>query len=95
MQCLLNIAISLRSREHNRLSQHTEDRDLEKMRRWRNSFQKKEQEKVTARNLIETDLSKMPEPEFKTTIVRILAGLDKSINNTRESLTTEIKKPKN
>lgn len=43
-----------------------------------------------ARNL-ETDLSKMPEPEFKTTIVRILAGLDKSINNTRESLTTEIK----
>jgi len=61
------------------------------MPRWRNSSQKKEQEKVTARDLIETDLNKMPEPEFKTTIIRILAGLDKSIEHTRESLTTEIK----
>ena len=33
----------------------------------------------------------MPEPEFKTTIIRIIAGLKKIIEDTRESLTTEIK----
>jgi len=33
----------------------------------------------------------MPDPEFKTTILRILAGLEKSIEDTRDSLTTEIK----
>ena len=32
----------------------------------------------------------MPEPEFKTAII-IVAGLEKSIENTRETLTTEIK----
>ena len=32
----------------------------------------------------------MPDPEFKTTIIRILAGLEKSIEDTRETLTTEI-----
>ena len=31
----------------------------------------------------------MPSPEFKT-IIRILAGLQKSIEGTRESLTAEI-----
>ena len=39
---------------------------------------------------IKTDTSKMPESEFKTTIIRILAGVDKSIEDTKESLTTEI-----
>lgn len=43
-----------------------------------------------ARDLIETDTSNMPDPEFKT-ISRILAGLEKSIGDTRESLTPEIK----
>jgi len=33
----------------------------------------------------------MPEPEFKGTIIRILAGLEKSIEDPRESFTTEIK----
>ena len=48
------------------------------MPRWRNSSQKKEQEKVTARDLIKRDTSNMPDPEFKTTIKRILAGLEKA-----------------
>ena len=33
----------------------------------------------------------MPDPEFKTTIMRILAGLKKSIEDSGESLTSEIK----
>ena len=33
----------------------------------------------------------MPDPEFKTTIIRILAGLEKSIEDIREFLITEIK----
>ena len=33
----------------------------------------------------------MPDPECKTAIIRILAGLEKTIDDTREPLTTEIK----
>ena len=61
------------------------------MPRRRNSSQKKEQGKVTARGLIETDISNMLDTEFKATIIRILAGLEKSIEDTRESLTAETK----
>ena len=61
------------------------------MPRQRNSSSKKEQEKVTARNQIKTDISNMPDPEFKTTTIRILAGLEKSMEETREFLTTKVK----
>jgi len=44
-----------------------------------------------ARGLIKTDISNMPDPEFKATITRILAGLEKSREDTREPLTAEIK----
>lgn len=37
----------------------------------------------------------MPDLEFKTTIIKILAGLVKSTEDTRESLTREIKDLKN
>ena len=59
------------------------------MPRWRNSSQKKEQAKVTDRYLIETDISNMPDIDFKATIMKILAGLEKSIVDIRESLTAE------
>ena len=36
----------------------------------------------------------MPELEFKTTIIRILAGFEKSIEDARESLSAEIKELK-
>ena len=61
------------------------------MPRWRNSFQKKEQEEVMAKDIIKTDLNNMPESEFKTTIIRIQAGLEKNIEKTKEFLTTEVK----
>lgn len=44
----------------------------------RNSSQKKEQVKVmVAKDLIETDINNMADPEFKTIIIRIL-GLRKA-----------------
>ena len=45
------------------------------------------------RNLTNTDISKISELEFKTMIIRILAGVEKkkSIEDTRESLSAEIK----
>ena len=61
------------------------------MTRWMNSPQKKEQEEMTAREVINRDISNMSELEFKTTIIRILAGLDKCLEDCRESLTAEIK----
>ena len=56
----------------------------------RNSPQKKEQEETTARDLINTDTSKMSEPEIRITIIRILAGIE----NELESLSVEIKEVK-
>ena len=48
------------------------------MTKWKNSPQKIEQEAVpTARDLINTDFGKMSELEFRITIIKILAGLEK------------------
>ena len=60
---------------------------------WRNASQKKEQENFTARDPTETYISNRSGPEFKT-IIRVLAGLPKSTEDTRECLTTD-KRPKN
>ena len=48
---------------------------------------KKKQEEATARDLIKTNIRIS---EFKATIIRMLAELEKSIKDTRESLATEI-----
>ena len=64
------------------------------MTRERNSTQKKEQEEMKARDLIMTDTSKISELEFKIIIISILVALEKSIEYTRESLTSEIKELK-
>lgn len=56
---------------------------MDKMNKWRNSTQKKVQQvEFTARDLINTDISKASEQEFKTIIISILSGLDKSIQET-------------
>ena len=64
------------------------------MKRWRNSPQKEEQKEMMARDLVSADVIKMSELECKTTIIRILAGLEKSIDGARESLFVEIKERK-
>ena len=45
------------------------------MTKQRNSPQKKEQEETTARDLINTDTSKISKPEFRIMIIRILGGI--------------------
>ena len=60
------------------------------MTKRRNSPQKKEQEETTARDLTNTDTSKMSEPEFRIRIIRILAGVE----NRLESLSVELKEIK-
>ena len=62
---------------------------MNKMQRLKNSSQQKEQEKAMARDLIKTDVSNMPDPEFKRIIIRILVGLRKAWN-TREFLRVEV-----
>ena len=56
----------------------------------RNSPKKKEQEEKTARELANTDTSKMSDPEFRIMIIRILAGVE----NRLESLSVETKEVK-
>lgn len=60
--------------------------------RWRNSLQRNEQEVVfTAKDLVNMDTSKISELELKIMIIKIVAGLETSIDSTRDSLTTDIK----
>ena len=56
----------------------------------RNSPQKKEQEEMIARDLTNSDTSKMSEPEFRITIIRILSGVE----NILQSLYVETKEVK-
>ena len=46
----------------------------------------KEQNKVTAKDLSETDTCNMPDREFKATIIRILAGIEKRMVDFRDVL---------
>lgn len=50
----------------------------------------KEKDKAMARDLSKTDINSMPAREFKATIIKILTGLEKRIENISETLTTEI-----
>ena len=68
---------------------------MDKIPRQRNSSQEKEQEMVMASDLIKTDISNIPDGEFKAIVIRILAGLEKCMEDIRESLTAEIKELKN
>ena len=62
---------------------------------WKNSPQKRKQEAVlTARDLISMDISNISALEFRIMIIKIVAGLKKSIEDTRESLSQEIKELK-
>ena len=60
------------------------------MTKRRNSPQKKEHKETTARDLTNTDTSKMSEPEFRIMKIRIPAGVE----NRLEYLSAEIKEVK-
>ena len=46
----------------------------------------KEQDRITARNLSEMDISSMPDREFKVMIIMILTGLEKRVEDISEAL---------
>ena len=64
---------------------------LSKMTKRKNSPQKKLQEVAIANKPIKNDLSNIAENEFKIIVIKLIAGLEKSIEDRRESITTEIK----
>ena len=51
----------------------------------------KEQDKAMARDLSKTNISNMPDGEFKANIIRILTRLEKRIKEIIETFTREIK----
>ena len=52
----------------------------------------KEQDKVQARDLSETDITSMPDGECKAIIIKLLTRLEKRIEDISVTLTTEIRK---
>ena len=63
-----------------------------KVTRGSHSQQKKEpQVTLSATDLMHTVLSKISELELRMTITKLLAGLEKSINDTRDSHSAEMK----
>ena len=61
------------------------------MMKQKNSPQKKLQEVATANELIKNNLSNIKEQEFRTIVIKLIAGLEKCIEESRESIATEIK----
>ena len=61
------------------------------MTKQKNSPQKKLQEVATANKLIKNDLSNIIEQEFRIIVIKLIAGLEKSIEDSSESIATEIK----
>ena len=65
------------------------------MTKRKNSPQKNVQEVTTANELIKNDLNNITESEFRIIVIKLIAGLENSIKDSRESLATEIKGLKN
>ena len=61
------------------------------MMTWKNCPQKKFQEEMTAKELLKTDTNNITDQEFRIIVIRLITGLEKSIEDSRESIATEIK----
>ena len=61
------------------------------MAKRKNSLQKNLQEITTANELIKKDLNDSTESEFRIIVIKLIAGLENSIKDSRESIATEIK----
>ena len=53
------------------------------MTKWKNSPQKKFQEEMTARELFKTDINNISDQEFRIIVIKLIAGLEKSIEYNR------------
>ena len=61
------------------------------MTKWKNSSQRNLQEITRAIKLIKKDLNNITESEFRIIVIKLIAGLENSIKDSRESIATEIK----
>ena len=55
------------------------------MMKWKNSPQKNIQEITTANELIKNDLNNITEGEFRIIVIKLISGLENSIEESRES----------
>ncbi|KAF0875334.1 LORF1 protein, partial [Crocuta crocuta] len=53
------------------------------------------QEELKAKELLKTDISKITEQEFRTTVIKLIARLEKSIEDIRETIATKTMELKN
>ena len=65
------------------------------MMKWKNYPQKKFQEEMTARELLKRDINNISEQEFRKVVIRLTAGLENNIEDSRESIAAEIKDLRN
>ena len=61
------------------------------MTKQKNSPQKNLQEITTANELIKKDINDITKQEFRIIVIKLIAGLENSIEDSRESIATEIK----
>ena len=61
------------------------------MMKWKNSPQKNLQEIATANELIKKDLNNIIESKFRIIVIKLISGLENSIEDSRESIATEIR----
>ena len=83
------------AKTHRKLSKHVKYRNLAKMMKWKNSPRKKIQEEMAAREFLKTDVNNLSEQEFRVTVKRLIAWLEKSIGGSRESIAAEIRDLRN
>lgn len=86
----LNKAITLGSRKQQAfLTQRR--RQTQKTYQNRSHPERTKQEKVIARDIPEADISEMPDGKFKTTNMKILAGIGENMEYIRDTTVAEIK----
>ncbi|KAF0875346.1 LORF1 protein, partial [Crocuta crocuta] len=61
----------------------------------KNSPPKKFQEELTAKELLKTDISNITEQQFRTIVIKLIAGLEKSMEDIRETIATNTMELKN
>ncbi|KAF0885352.1 LORF1 protein, partial [Crocuta crocuta] len=65
------------------------------MTKGKKSLPKKFQEEMTAKQLIKTDISNITEQEFRTIVIKLIAGLEKGMEDIRETIATKTVELKN
>ncbi|KAF0877299.1 LORF1 protein, partial [Crocuta crocuta] len=65
------------------------------MTKQKNFLLKKFQEEMTAKELLKADISHITEQEFRTIVIKLIAGLEKSMEDIKETIATKTMKLKN